>query len=118
MEKLVLDKRMKRLLIVAGLLIFAACPAMAQISYKTTDRHEQLKRKSLREASQADASYKDTHLNMEAYNFKKGESGKADNRPFLQLFGPKHDTAKEAVQRGPADQGKKKFRLFRKKETK
>lgn len=116
MKKLGLDTRAKCFVVVTGLLLFAACPAMAQISYKTTDKHEQLKRKSLREASQVDATYKDTHLNMEAYTFKKGEAGKSDARPLSQRFRPIGAPDRDQLQHSSSNKEKKRFRLFRKKE--
>ncbi|WP_018476120.1 hypothetical protein [Pontibacter roseus] len=114
MEKRESEKRLKRGLCVLGLLLAIASPAMGQISFKTVDKHEQLKRKSLKEASKADASYKDTHLNMDAYTFKKGAAAKADNRPALSLLRPTDAPDKETVQRKAA-KGERKFRLFRKK---
>jgi hypothetical protein len=115
MKMLKFDTRAKCLVVVAGLLLLAACPAMAQISYKTVDKHEQLKRQSLREANQVDATYKDTHLNMEAYSLKKGESGKSDARPLSQRFRPINAPDKDQLQQTPSKR-EKKFRLFRKKE--
>jgi hypothetical protein len=115
MEKLRFDTHVKCLVVVAGLLLLAACPAMAQISYKTVEKHEQLKRQSLREASQVDVTYKDTHLNMEAYTFKKGESGKSDVRPLAQRFRPINAPDRDQLQQSAAIK-EKKFRLFRKKE--
>lgn len=112
MKKLGLSKQTKRLMVMIGLLFLTAMPAFSQISYTMTDKHGRLKRQALRDANQAEAStFKDTHLNMEAYTFKKGEPGKVDRRPVLQLF--RRD---DAVQRRSADREKKKFRLFRKKE--
>jgi hypothetical protein len=107
----------KRLVVVTGLCFLATWPAMGQISYKTADKHEQLKKKSLREASQTETTaYKDTHLNMEAYTFKKGESGRANSRSWSQLLRPVNAPDKKPVQQTSA-KGQKKFRLFRKKKS-
>ncbi|EJF08983.1 MULTISPECIES: hypothetical protein [Pontibacter] len=117
MEKLGFEKQTKRLVVMTGMLFLAAWPAFGQISYTMTDKHGRLLRQSLREANQVEATtYKETHLNMDAYTLKKGESGKVRQRPMLGLFKAKHDGTKEAVQRDPAVREKKKFRLFRKKE--
>ena len=115
MKMLRFNTRAKCLVVVAGLLLIAACPAVAQISYKTVDKHEQLKRQSLREASQVDATYKDTHLNMEAYTFKKGESGKSDARPLSQRFRQVNAPDRDHLQQSSSKR-ERKFRLFRKKE--
>lgn len=113
MKKLALKKQMKCLIGVMGILLWAASPAFGQISYTMTDKHERLKRQALREASQTDTNaFADTHLNMNAYTFKKGEVGKAERRPLLRMFRP----TREAVQRTPAEGDKKRFRLFRKKD--
>ncbi|PKV67451.1 hypothetical protein [Pontibacter ramchanderi] len=117
MKKLGFDKQTKRLALMTGMLLLAAWPAFGQITYTMTDKHGRLMRKALREADQVEATtYKETHLNMDAYTLKKGESGKVEQRRVLGLFNPKHMSAKDAVQTGPADREKKKFRLFRKKE--
>ncbi|PVY39868.1 hypothetical protein [Pontibacter virosus] len=117
MKKLGFDKQTKRLVVITGVLLLAVSPAFAQITYTMTDKHGRLMRKALRDANQVEATtYKETHLNMEAYTLKKGESGKVRQRPVLGLFKSKHQSANDAVQQGPADREKKKFRLFRKKE--
>ncbi|WP_461488971.1 hypothetical protein [Pontibacter sp. HJ8] len=108
------DKQMKCWICALVLLLVAAWPAMGQISNKAVNRHAQLKRQSLREASHTDASFKDTHLNMDVYTFKKGEAGKADGRSFGQLFRSGQAPGKEAARQKPAVK-EKKFRLFRKK---
>ena len=66
----------KPLAVVAVLLVLSAASAVAQISYKAVDQHKQQKRRSLKEASQAEVEYKDTHLNTSAYTFKKGAPGR------------------------------------------
>lgn len=107
---------MKRLLAMAGICLVATWPAAGQISYKMVDKHEQLKRQSLKEASQAEASstYKDTHLNMEAYTFRKGESGKTEGRSRAKLLRRVNAPDKDSGQRA-ATAREKKFWLFRKK---
>lgn len=114
MKQLMSDKQMKCWICALVLLLVAAWPAMGQISNKAVNKHGQLKRQSLKEASNTDASFKDTHLNMEVYTFKKGEAGKADGRSSGQLFRPAYAPDKEAAQQKPAVR-EKKFRLFRKK---
>jgi hypothetical protein len=117
MKKQRVEKQSKRLVVMACLCVLVAWPALGQISYKTVDRHEQLKRKSLREASQTETSaYKDTHLNMEAYTFKKGESGKTKSRTWPRLLRSANVPDNESVQQAPAKR-EKKFRLFRKKKS-
>ncbi|MCP2043208.1 hypothetical protein [Pontibacter sp. HSC-36F09] len=115
MKNLGFDKQTKRLVVMTGMLLLAAMPAFSQITYNMTDKHGRLMRKALRDADQVEATtYKESHLNMDAYTLKKGESGKVRKRQGL--FKPKHSSTKEAVQQGPAEREKKKFRLFRKKE--
>jgi ribosomal protein L25 (general stress protein Ctc) len=114
MKKLVVERLVKCVLL-SGMLLFVTMPAFSQISYATTDKHKhgKLVRKSLREANQVDASvYGDTHLNMDAYTFKKGETGKVKRQPWVRLFKARH----EASQHNAADREKKRFHLFRKKE--
>jgi len=69
-------KNWKWLVAIAVLILFNTESATAQISYKTIDQHNQLKRQSLKEAGRADVAYKDTHLNVDAYTFKKGEAAR------------------------------------------
>lgn len=117
MKKLGFDKHTKRLVAMTTMLLLAALPAFSQISYTMTDKHDRLMRQALRDADEVEATtYKETHLNMEAYTLKKGESGKVRQRSVSGFFKTRHDVAKDAVQHGPADREKKKFRLFRKKE--
>lgn len=117
MKKQWFERWAKCLVVMTGLFFLAAWPAMGQISYKTVEKHNQLKRKSLREASQTETSvYKDTHLNMEAYTFKKGESGKSNSRSWLQHFRSVNAPDKESVQQSSVKR-EKKFRLFRKKKA-
>ncbi|MBD1397217.1 hypothetical protein H9Q13_08580 [Pontibacter sp. JH31] len=117
MKKQKFDKQAKGLVVLTCLCFWAAWPALGQISYKTVDRHEQLKRKSLREASQTETSaYKDTHLNMEAYTFKKGESGKTNSRSRSRLLRTGNVPDPASVQQAPAKR-EKKIRLSRKKKS-
>ncbi len=112
MKKLCVERQVKCLLL-TGMLLFVTMPAFSQISYATTDKHGKFLRKSLREANQSDVSvYGDTHLNMDAYTFKKGETGKAKRQPRARLLKARH----EASQQQAADREKKRFSLFRKKE--
>jgi hypothetical protein len=66
----------KRLACVSVLILLSAGAAMAQISYKAVEHHNQQKRQSLKEAKQAEVEYKDTHLNTSTYTFKKGAPGR------------------------------------------
>lgn len=58
------------------LLCLTFLPAQAQISYESKGVHKQLRKKFLKQANYVDAEYKDSHLDMSTYNFKKGESGR------------------------------------------
>lgn len=112
MKKLGVERQVKCLLL-TGMLLFVTIPAFSQINYATTDKHGKLVRKSLRDANQVDASvYGDTHLNMDAYTFKKGETGRTKRQGKVRLSKAKQD----APQHNPADRDKKRFRLFQKKE--
>lgn len=84
-----------------GLLLFfllSTLPGYGQVSYEASAKHEQQLRKSLRDAEKVDNKYKDTHLNTDAYTFKKGEAGrkrvKEDKRPKLH-FNVNGDPAKK-----------------------
>lgn len=75
-----------------GLLLFfllGTLPGYAQVSHETSAKHEQELRQSLKEASQLKTTYKDTHLNTDAYTFKKGAAGRRrvhkDNRDEYQF---------------------------------
>ncbi|GAB3202744.1 hypothetical protein ABID22_001041 [Pontibacter aydingkolensis] len=71
------------------ILLLAATPAFAQISHKSSDNHKQQRKKFLRQADTVEAQYKDTHLNVNTYKFKIGESGrkraKKDERKRYQF---------------------------------
>ena len=117
MKMLGFDKQTKRLVVMTGMLLLAGWPALGQITYTMTDKHGRLMRQALRDADQVEATtYKETHLNMDAYTLKKGESGKVRRRSDAGMFSLKRNSAKDAVQRDPADRDKKKIKLFRKKE--
>ena len=85
-----------------GLLLFfllGTLPGYGQISYQASAKHDQQLRKSLRDAEKVDSKYKDTHLNTDAYTFRKGEAGrkrlkKKDERDQFQ-FNVKGDPAKK-----------------------
>ncbi|WP_276499629.1 hypothetical protein [Pontibacter litorisediminis] len=91
-----------------GLLLFfllGTLPGYGQVSFQASAKHEQQLRKSLKDAEKVNSKYKDTHLNTDAYTFRKGEAGrkrlKKDDRAKLH-FNVKGDPAK-------------KLRLFKKK---
>ncbi|OKL40613.1 hypothetical protein [Pontibacter flavimaris] len=84
-----------------GLLLFfllGTLPGYGQVSYEASARHGQSLRKSLKDAEKVDSKYKDTHLNTNAYTFKKGEAGrkrvKKDERARLH-FNVNGDPAKK-----------------------
>jgi len=112
MKKLMSGKETKRWSCAAALLLMVSLPAVGQISNKAISRHEQLKRQSLKEASLVESSYKDTHLNMDIYTFRKGEAAKAGGRA-AHLLRPANAPNREVAPRKAARE--KKFRLFRKK---
>lgn len=66
----------KTALLSLTLLLFLALPGHAQISFTAHERHEREMRKSLKEAEKADPVYKETHLNTNAYTFRKGEAAR------------------------------------------
>lgn len=66
----------RRLALLLALVLLTAVPAFCQISYESAENHKQERKKFLKEAEKAEATYKDTHLNTGAYNFKKGEAGR------------------------------------------
>lgn len=88
-EKSVLAIACKFVACLVLLLLFAVAPATAQIQHKTHDDHRQQRKKFLKQASEAETEYKDTHLNINTYNFKIGESGrkraKRDDRVRFQF---------------------------------
>lgn len=54
------------------LLLLVALPGYGQISFKMQEKHGREMRKSLKEAAKTDIVYKETHLNTNAYTFRKG----------------------------------------------
>ena len=58
------------------LLLLAALPGYGQISFDAHEKHGQEMRKSLKEAGQTDLAYKETHLNTNAYTFRKGAAAR------------------------------------------
>ena len=66
----------KTALLCLTLLLFLALPGYAQISFTAHERHEREMRKSLKEAEKADPVYKETHLNTNAYTFRKGAAAR------------------------------------------
>ncbi|WP_242926065.1 hypothetical protein [Pontibacter vulgaris] len=50
--------------------------ASAQISHKETSKHKLYKKRFLKQADKTEAAYKETHLNTEAYTFKKGKAAR------------------------------------------
>lgn len=70
-------------------LLLTATPAVAQIDQKSHDDHKQQRKKFIKEAGETEAQYKNTHLNINSYTFKIGESGrkraKRDERTQFQF---------------------------------
>ncbi|GAB3525732.1 hypothetical protein GCM10027443_00060 [Pontibacter brevis] len=69
-------KAMKYSLPLVLLLLLVALPGYGQISFKTHDNHGREVRKSLKEAAKVDPAYKETHLNTNAYSFRKGTAAR------------------------------------------
>lgn len=85
--------------------LLGTLPGYGQISYQASAKHDQQLRKSLRDAEKVDSKYKDSHLNTDAYTFKKGEAGRK------QVKRNKRDQLQFNVKGDPA----KKLHLFKKK---
>ncbi|WP_439880576.1 hypothetical protein ACSX1A_15650 [Pontibacter sp. MBLB2868] len=66
----------KRFVLLLVALLIATAPAFAQISYETYSHHKQLRKQFLKQADTTVSPYKDTHLDVSSYNFKKGEPGR------------------------------------------
>ncbi|WP_139237131.1 hypothetical protein [Pontibacter akesuensis] len=70
----------KAILCGANLFLFSlvgTLPSYGQVNYKAEEKHEQKLKQSLKDAAKVDAvAYKDTHLNPDAYTFKKGVAGR------------------------------------------
>ena len=58
------------------LLLLGAVPAMAQIQNLSDDKHKKEQKRFLKEAEKTESTYKETHLNTDAYTFKKGEAAR------------------------------------------
>jgi hypothetical protein len=83
--------------------ILAAAPAFAQINYESKGHHKQLRKQFVKEANTVEVQYKDTHLDISSYNFKKGEPGRS------RVWSDKYDYTE-----GTAPDKKKRF-LFKRK---
>lgn len=90
-------------------LLVNAMPAAAQISKRSAEKHRKEQRRFLREADKADARYKDTHLDVHADNYKKGEVPRKKVKTGSWLRSFKNNDAGKPV---------KKRTLFQKKATK
>ncbi len=88
-EKNSISSALKPVLVLALLLLWGAVPGYAQISFDAREKHAQQVRQSLKEADVADYAYKDTHLNTNAYTFKRGAAArkrlKKDDRARYQF---------------------------------
>ncbi|RDV11533.1 hypothetical protein DXT99_24320 [Pontibacter diazotrophicus] len=82
-------KAVKVMLPLVLLLLFGALPGYGQISHKAQEKHGREMRKSLKEAAKADIAYKESHLNTNAYTFRKGAAArrqiKQDERASYQF---------------------------------
>jgi lipopolysaccharide export LptBFGC system permease protein LptF len=51
-------------------------PAAAQTAYTTAGKQKRELRSSLKEAKRIETDYNESHLNVDAYNHKRGENGR------------------------------------------
>ncbi|MBC5775860.1 hypothetical protein H8S95_17425 [Pontibacter sp. KCTC 32443] len=58
------------------MLFIGTMPAMSQIKQQTEEKHKKERNQYLREAEKTESTYKETHLNTDAYTFKKGEAAR------------------------------------------
>lgn len=58
------------------LLLLMVAPAIAQIQPQTAEAHKKEQKRFLKQAQKTESTYKDTHLNTEAYTFKRGEAAR------------------------------------------
>ena len=66
----------KSILSFAVILFVGIMPAMAQIRTQTVEKHKKQRERFLKEAEKTESTYKETHLNTDAYTFKKGEAAR------------------------------------------
>ncbi|MGV3541003.1 MAG: hypothetical protein ACO1OQ_14405 [Rufibacter sp.] len=64
-----------------AVLLIAASPAAAQVEYLSPAQQKKEVRRALKEAKKIKSDYSESHLNVQAYNFKKGESGRKQVNP-------------------------------------
>ena len=57
-------------------LALGAVPVMAQIHTQTSEKQKKQQKRFLKEAEKTESAYKETHLNTEAYTFKRGEAAR------------------------------------------
>ncbi|MFD2513163.1 hypothetical protein ACFSRY_04750 [Pontibacter locisalis] len=89
------------------LLLTASSPALAQITYESKVHHKHLRKQFLKQAENTVTQYKDTHLDVSSYNFKKGEPGRTRVKSEKYQYGE-----------GTAPEKKKRFFFWKKKEKK
>lgn len=63
-------------LALVGLLCLIVLPASAQTEYLTPAQQKKELRKSLKEAKKVKSDYRESHLNVGAFNFKRGASSR------------------------------------------
>lgn len=105
MLSLLLHIGLKRLALFVILCCIVASPAFAQISYESRAYHKHLRKQFIKQADTTVSPYKDTHLDISSYNFKRGEPGRTRIRSEKYEYGD-----------GTAPVKKKRF-LFWKKKT-
>ena len=76
MVRTAMNKAFKFILPLVLLLLLGALPGYGQISFKAHENHGREVRKSVKEAAKADLAYKETHLNTNAYTFRKGTAAR------------------------------------------
>ncbi len=55
---------------------FLGMPAVAQTQTKTPSQQKREVRESLRDAKSIESDYQESHLNVQAFNLRRGESGR------------------------------------------
>ena len=68
---------------VLAAICLSAVPAAAQVAYLTPAQQKKELRKSLKDAKNFKSDYHESHLDVSAFTFKRGESGRRNVR-YLQ----------------------------------
>ncbi|WP_156180734.1 hypothetical protein [Rufibacter radiotolerans] len=64
------------LTVILAVLILASSPAAAQTGYLTRSQQKKEVKNSLKDAKKVTSDYDESHLNVHAYNFRNGETGR------------------------------------------